>query len=181
MAAQAKNFHLKSHSKIVSKNTSLRVVLEFPVIVSVAVPFLMREARLKERQKAELVKCKREELLKALLRKGTIDKGNMNKGKNMIESKQVNDSKKKSISGHNQQNHGVKELLKVVTKGTEKLNINESKSKSGTHSKLCSCAPTTHEGSFKCRLHRKKSTTDKSNPTFGTDDSLTQKSGVDPA
>ncbi|RDX66574.1 hypothetical protein CR513_54644, partial [Mucuna pruriens] len=89
-----------------------------------------------------------EELLKEVLRKGTIEKGN-----NVIESKE---SKKNSICGHNK---GGKELLKVVTKGTEKLSIKESKCKSGgTQSRMCFCAPTTHEGSFKCRLHRKNKT-----------------------
>ena len=42
----------------------------------------------------------------------------------------------------------------------------ENKCKPVTNSKKCSCSPTTHEGSFRCRLHRisatKKSATEKS-------------------
>ncbi|XP_040873629.1 uncharacterized protein [Glycine max] len=101
-----------------------------------------------------------EELMKGVFRKRAIDKGN-----NVIESNQINDSKKKSnVSGHhNQQNQGGNELMNVVRKGTEKLSIKENKCKSGPHSKVCYCAPTTHEGSFRCRLHRKKSATDDNN------------------
>ena len=80
---------------------------------------------------------------KSLLRKETTDKG-----KNVEESKEVKDSEK--------------ELVKLVTKGTENLNIKESKGKSGAKPKMCVCAPTTHEDSFKCRLHRKESATHKS-------------------
>ncbi|KAL3007442.1 hypothetical protein AAZX31_08G334600 [Glycine max] len=87
--------------------------------------------------------AKGEELPKALLRKETTDKG-----KNVEESKEVKDSEK--------------ELVKLVTKGTENLNIKESKGKSGAKPKMCVCAPTTHEDSFKCRLHRKESATHKS-------------------
>ncbi|KAG5017769.1 hypothetical protein JHK82_023369 [Glycine max] len=87
--------------------------------------------------------AKGEELPKSLLRKETTDKG-----KNVEESKEVKDSEK--------------ELVKLVTKGTENLNIKESKGKSGAKPKMCVCAPTTHEDSFKCRLHRKESATHKS-------------------
>ncbi|CAJ1778510.1 unnamed protein product [Sphenostylis stenocarpa] len=101
-------------------------------------------------------RAKVEELM--LLRKRSIEKAN-----NVTESKQVNISKKKSnIGGHNKKNEGGKELFKVtiIREETEKLSIKENKHKSGTHSKACFCAPTTHEGSFRCRLHRKKSATD---------------------
>lgn len=92
-----------------------------------------------------------EQLLKALIRKRAQCK------RNAIESKPFNDSKKKaSISANAHINHGGMELLKVVGKGTEKLSIKESKCKSDiAHSKLfCFCSPTTHEGWFRCRLHR---------------------------
>ncbi|KAI9120089.1 hypothetical protein K1719_009058 [Acacia pycnantha] len=48
-------------------------------------------------------------------------------------------------------------LLKVPTKKTtdEKANISESKSKrKDAPKKMCTCSPTTHEGSFRCHLHR---------------------------
>lgn len=99
-----------------------------------------------------------EQLLKrALIRKRTQCQ------ENAIESKPSKDSKKASISAQKG-----KELLKVVRNGTEKLNIKETKCKSSTPSKLCFCSPTTHEGSFRCRLHRniaakKSSTAEKSN------------------
>ncbi|KAK7373512.1 hypothetical protein VNO80_06924 [Phaseolus coccineus] len=105
------------------------------------------------RKMQNMSRVRGEELI--LLRKTTIEKK-----KNVTESKQENISKKKSnISGHNNKNEGGKELLKVIMEETEKLSIKESKDKSGTHSKVCYCAPTTHEGSFRCRLHRKKSAT----------------------
>lgn len=85
----------------------------------------------------------------------------MDKWNRVAESKQVNDLKKKAIFAHNKQNHGEKELLKEMMKGIDKLNIKESKDKSSTESKMCLCAPTTHQGSFKCRLHHKKSATNK--------------------
>lgn len=100
-----------------------------------------------------------EQLLKrALIRKRTQCQ------ENAIESKPSKDSKKASMSSA----HKGKELLKVVRTGTEKLNLKETKCKSSTHSKLCFCSPTTHEGSFRCRLHRniaakKTSTAEKSN------------------
>ena len=101
-----------------------------------------------------------QEFLKAFIGERTICKGNV------MESNPFTNSKKTCIFAQNLQNHGGKELLKVVRKGTEKLNIKESKSKTGTHSKkMCFCSPTTHEGSFRCRLHRistaKKSATEK--------------------
>lgn len=132
VAAPIKNFPSESKSKIASKNTSSRKI-------------------------HSMSSAKGEELLKALLRKRAIEKVN-----NLMESKQVNDLKKNFMSVHNQhKNHSGKEMLKVVRKGTEKLSIKENKYKPSTHSKMCFCAPTTHEGSFRCRLHRKKSGTDK--------------------
>nr|KYP57675.1 hypothetical protein KK1_003942 [Cajanus cajan] len=107
--------------------------------------------------------AKGESLLKAVLKKVSFEKGN-----NVIESKQISDSKKKPNCNNNQQNYDGKKLLKVVTKGTEKLNIKESKKKSSKKSKTCCCAPTTHEGSFKCHYHRNKSSTNKS--YVGTND-----------
>jgi len=105
------------------------------------------------RKMQNMSRVRGEELI--LLRKRTMERK-----KNVTESKQENISKKKSnISGHNKKNEGGKELLKVIMEETENLSIKESKEKSGTHSKACYCAPTTHEGSFRCRLHRKKSAT----------------------
>lgn len=108
----------------------------------------------------------REELLKALLiRKTIVAKGNAMETKPTMP---FSDSKKSATISNN--NQGGKELLKVVKKGTEKLSIKEigkCKSGSSAHSKVCFCSPTTHEGSFRCRLHRvsaaKKSSTEKSN------------------
>ncbi|XP_061351814.1 uncharacterized protein LOC133296772 [Gastrolobium bilobum] len=125
MAAQVKSFDLDSHSKTVSKNTSPQT------------------------SKMQNISSEGgKELLKALIRKRTSGK------EIVMESKPFKASKNTSISSHKQQNHCGKELLKVIRKGTEKLNLNESKCKSGTHSTMCFCSPTTHEGSFRCRLHR---------------------------
>ncbi|KAE9592142.1 hypothetical protein Lalb_Chr19g0126101 [Lupinus albus] len=99
-----------------------------------------------------------QELLKAFIRKRTGDKGN----ENVMKNKAFNESKKTCTSDR-------EELLKVVKNGTEKLNIKENnKSKSNRHSKkMCFCSPTTHEGSFRCHLHRinatKSSTNEKNN------------------
>ncbi|BAT84232.1 hypothetical protein VIGAN_04154400 [Vigna angularis var. angularis] len=96
-----------------------------------------------------------------LLRKRSNEKEN-----NVTESKPENMSKKKSnMYGHNKKKEGANETLKVIKEETEKLSIKESIDKSGTHSKVCYCAPTTHEGSFRCRLHRKKSATDSKSNT----------------
>jgi len=83
-----------------------------------------------------------EQLLKSLIIKRTQSP------ENVTESKVFQDSKKKaSISAQNQDGK-------------------ENKCKPVTNSKMCSCSPTTHEGSFRCRLHRisatKKSATEKS-------------------
>lgn len=114
------------------------------------------------RKMKNMARARVEELV--LFRKRTNEK------ENVTESKQENMSKKKSnICGHNKKNEGGKELLKVIREETEKLSIKENKEKSGTHSKVCYCAPTTHEGSFRCRLHRKKPATDaKSNPRMNS-------------
>lgn len=78
-----------------------------------------------------------EPLLKKLMRKRTQTH------ENVVESKPFkNSNKKPPISPKNQD---AKELIK------------ENKCKStSTHSnkKMCYCSPTTHEGSFRCRLHR---------------------------
>ncbi|CAK8541453.1 unnamed protein product [Lathyrus sativus] len=70
------------------------------------------------------------------------------------ESKPLKDSKKK-VSVSFTQNQDGKKMLK------------ENKCKSNTKSNMCYCSPTTHEGSFRCRLHRisapKKSVTEKTN------------------
>ncbi|XP_014497581.1 uncharacterized protein LOC106759084 [Vigna radiata var. radiata] len=103
----------------------------------------------------KMARARGEELV--LLRKRSNEKEN-----DVTESKPENMSKKKSnMYGQNKKKEGGKESLKVIKEETEKLSIKESKEKSGTHSnKVCYCAPTTHEGSFRCRLHRKKSGTD---------------------
>ncbi|WVZ05318.1 hypothetical protein V8G54_018664 [Vigna mungo] len=83
----------------------------------------------------KMARARGEELV--LFRKRSNEKEN-----DVTESKAENMSKKKSnMYGQNKKKE-------------------ESKEKSGTHSKVCYCAPTTHEGSFRCRLHRKKSATD---------------------
>jgi len=43
----------------------------------------------------------------------------------------------------------------------EETSIKESKDKSRKRSKTCYCAPTTHEGSFRCRLYHKTSSNNK--------------------
>ncbi|CAI8584479.1 unnamed protein product [Vicia faba] len=70
----------------------------------------------------------------------------------VTESKPPKDSKKKpSVSFAQNQD--------------EKKVLRENKCKSSTKSRMCFCSPTTHEGSFRCRLHRinapKKSGTEK--------------------
>jgi len=50
----------------------------------------------------------------------------------------------------------------------EETSIKESKDKSRKHSKTCYYAPTTHEGSFRCRLHRKTSLNNKNNPKMNS-------------
>ncbi|KAI5438129.1 uncharacterized protein LOC127121486 [Lathyrus oleraceus] len=93
------------------------------------------------------------------------------------ESKPLKESKKKA-SVSCAQNQDGKKVLK------------ENKCKlSSTKSNMCFCSPTTHEGSFRCRLHRisaaKKSSTEKINlrcvrfgrvgsAEFGSHDSLIQ-------
>ncbi|KAK7339064.1 hypothetical protein VNO77_19707 [Canavalia gladiata] len=162
MAAQVSSFHVDSRSKIVPKNTSPRCVTLLCSFNLLVLSIGLRVMRV-ILEFPKNISNTREELLKALIRKRTTTATN---GNNVIQSKPLNDSNKMPFSTHNQQNHGGKELLKVVRKGTEKLNIKESKCKS-TRSKMCFCSPTTHEGSFRCRLHRinasKKSTIEKSN------------------
>lgn len=48
------------------------------------------------------------------------------------------------------------ELAKAIQKNTERTNTTESKpTKNASSSKnTCICAPTKHEGSFRCHLHR---------------------------
>ncbi|XP_058739531.1 uncharacterized protein LOC131611604 [Vicia villosa] len=86
---------------------------------------------------------KGDQLLKTLFRKSH---------QNVIQSKPPKDSKKKA-SVSCVQNQDGKKVLK------------ENKCKSSTKSNMCFCSPTTHEGSFRCRLHRisapKKSATEK--------------------
>ncbi|KAK4268191.1 hypothetical protein QN277_024878 [Acacia crassicarpa] len=97
-----------------------------------------------------------DELLKAVLIKRTIKVST-------IESttSTSTESKKTCISTQNLQTQKRGKLLKVPTKKTtdEKANRSESKSKSKSKrkdapKKMCTCSPTTHEGSFRCHLHR---------------------------
>ncbi|KAJ1400447.1 hypothetical protein SESBI_29512 [Sesbania bispinosa] len=153
MAAQAiKSFHLDSHS---NNTSSPDLALKALTVLCVTV-FIARTRKMQN-----MSNKKGEELFKALIRKRTSGKGNV------MESKPFYDSKKTSIYAPSQQNQDGKEMLKVLRKGTERLNMKESKYKSGTHSTMCFCSPTTHEGSFRCRLHRinaaKKSATEKNN------------------
>ncbi|CAL5191897.1 unnamed protein product [Lathyrus oleraceus] len=57
------------------------------------------------------------------------------------ESKPLKGSKKKASVSFAQNQDGKKKLK-------------ENKCKSSTKSNMCYCSPTTHEGSFRCRLHR---------------------------
>lgn len=94
-----------------------------------------------------------ENLLKALLRKRTNNKVSRND-----DTTRTDQSKKICISTQNLQNEEDEKLFKVKTIEKEKVNINESESKSykpkKEYKKMCFCSPTTHEGSFRCHLHR---------------------------
>ncbi|XP_045798172.1 uncharacterized protein LOC123892434 [Trifolium pratense] len=85
-----------------------------------------------------------EPLLKSLIRKRSQNQ------ENLTQIKPFKDSKKKvTFSVQNQDGKVLKE---------NKCN----KSSTNSKSKMCYCSPTTHEGSFRCRLHRNISTTKKS-------------------
>jgi len=74
--------------------------------------------------------------------------------------------KKLTTSKKNKKNETGKQSLEVIMEETEELSIEENKDKSRRRSKVCYCSPTTHKGSFRCRLHRKKSPTDKKKSTI---------------
>ncbi|KAF7825874.1 hypothetical protein G2W53_017038 [Senna tora] len=92
-----------------------------------------------------------QDLLKAVLRKRT------NKVSRM-EGTASTESKKICISTPNQQSLKGETLFKVPMKNTsEKVTINGSESIGKPKKeprKMCFCSPTTHEGSFRCHLHR---------------------------
>ncbi|XP_054785372.1 uncharacterized protein LOC129291846 [Prosopis cineraria] len=97
-----------------------------------------------------------DELLKAVLTKRTKKASMM---ESTTSSTTIESNKKTCVSTQNLQTPKRGKLFKAPTKKMidEKANINESESKNKSREeskKMCTCSPTTHEGSFRCHLHR---------------------------